>query len=50
MVESIEVLAEAVHSVVAIEDSIRVEHRNDHEVELRSELNSFRVIADEEVN
>jgi hypothetical protein len=50
MVESIEVLAEAVHSVVAVEDSIRVEHRNDHKVELRSELNSLRAITDKEVN
>lgn len=50
MVESIEVLAETVHSVVAIEDSIRIEHRNNHEVELRSQLNCLRAIANEEVN
>lgn len=50
MVESIEVLAEAVHSVVAVEDSVRVEHRNDHEVELSPELDCFWVIADQEIN
>lgn len=50
MIKSIEILAETIHSVVAVEDSIRIEHRNDHEVELRPELNCLRTITDEEVN
>lgn len=50
MVESIEILAETVHSIIAVEDSIRVEHRNDHEVELISELGGLRVVADQKIN
>ena len=45
MIESIEVLAQAVHTIVAQKDTIRVEHRHDQEIELISELDCLLIIS-----
>lgn len=48
MVESVQVLPQGVHSVVALPDSIGVQHGHDQEVKLISHLNSLILITDEE--
>lgn len=50
MVETIQVLAKTVHAIVAIEDAVRVEHGNDHEIEVFSQKNCLRMFADQELN
>ena len=45
MVESVQVLSQSVHAVMAVENAVRVEHGDDEEVELSSQFGSRVVVA-----
>jgi hypothetical protein len=49
MIESIEVLAEAVHTIITQENTVRVEHRNYQEIKLIPEVDCLLVISDEPI-
>jgi len=50
MVEAVEILAQSVHAVVAVEDAIGVEDGDDEEVEVVPEFECIRMGADEELD
>lgn len=49
MVKSVEVLAESVHTVMAMEYAVGIEYRYDEKIEVASEFDSLVVIAGEKL-
>jgi hypothetical protein len=43
-------LPQAVHPIVSVEHSVRVEHGDDHEIKFLSELHGFWMVADQKLD